>query len=194
MSPRYNRLPWKPVNKKQFDVRLSSFGPGTSSVRYKTETARTLYGRIKDGRQSRICYRQRRAHDQEKNPTSKHSVQYGAVCNYWNNPIGENSRHEIVIITDSLSKKMAAESHTPTKNPKTQTIRKMLDQEGPKITLIWVPSNKEIPGNEKADQSAKEALDEDIPTTGRYPLDDLKKWLKRISKKETKDRKTETTR
>jgi hypothetical protein len=32
-------------------------------------------------------------------------------------------------------------------------------------------------GNEKVDQAAKEALDEDISTTERYPPDDLKKWL-----------------
>jgi hypothetical protein len=32
-SPRYNRPPWKPVNEKQFDVRLSTFGPGASSER-----------------------------------------------------------------------------------------------------------------------------------------------------------------
>jgi ribonuclease HI len=64
-----------------------------------------------------------------------------------------------VIITDSLSTIMAAESRTPAKNPKTQTIRKMLDHEGPRITLLWVPSHKGIPGNEKADQVAKEALD-----------------------------------
>jgi hypothetical protein len=42
-----------------------------------------------------------------------------------------NSRVEIVIITDSLRTIMATESRTPTKNPKTQTIRKMMDQEGP---------------------------------------------------------------
>jgi hypothetical protein len=47
----------------------------------------------------------------------------------------KNSRHEeIVIITDSVSMIMAAESHTPTKNPKTKTIRKKLDHEGPRIT------------------------------------------------------------
>jgi ribonuclease HI len=82
-----------------------------------------------------------------------------------------------VIITDSLSTIMAAESRTPTKNPMTQTIRKMLDQEEPRITLLRVPSHKRIPGNEKADQAAKEALDENIPTTKRYLPDDLKKWL-----------------
>jgi ribonuclease HI len=78
----------------------------------------------------------------------------------------KNSRHEILLTTDSRSTIMAAVSRTPTKNPKTQTIRKM-DQEGPRITLLWVPSHKGIPGNEKADQAAKEALDEDIP--GKIP-------------------------
>jgi hypothetical protein len=72
---------------------------------------------------------------------------------------------------------MAAENRKPTKNPKTQTIRKMLDHEGPRITLLWVPSHVGMPGNEKADQAAKEALDEDISTTERCPPDDLKKWL-----------------
>jgi ribonuclease HI len=73
----------------------------------------------------------------------------------------KNSRHEIVIITDSLSTIMAAESHTPTNNPKTQSIRKILDQEGTRITLQWVLSHKEIPSNERADQAAN------IPTTER---------------------------
>jgi hypothetical protein len=89
----------------------------------------------------------------------------------------KNNRHEIVIITDSLSTVMAAENRTPTKSPKTQTIRKMLDHEGPRITLLWDPSHKEIPGNKRVNQAAKEALDEDISTTERYPPDDLKKWL-----------------
>jgi hypothetical protein len=63
---------------------------------------------------------------------------------------------------------MAAENPTPTENPKTQTIRKILDHEGPRITLLWVPSHKGIPGNEKADQAAKTTLDEDIATTEKW--------------------------
>jgi hypothetical protein len=39
----------------------------------------------------------------------------------------KNSRHKIVIIMDCPSMVMAPESRTPTKNPKTQTIRKTLD-------------------------------------------------------------------
>jgi ribonuclease HI len=71
----------------------------------------------------------------------------------------------------------------------------MLYHEVPRITLLWVPSHKRIPGNEKADQAAKEVLDEDISTTERYPGDELKKWLTEEDfKKETKDGKTEKTR
>jgi hypothetical protein len=89
----------------------------------------------------------------------------------------KNNRHEIVIITDSLSTLMVAENRTPSKNPKTQTTRKMLEHEGPRINLLWIPSHVGIPGNEKANQAAKEALDKDISTTKRYPPDDLKKCL-----------------
>jgi hypothetical protein len=116
-----------------------------------------------------------------KNPTSKHGVQCGAV---YSTIIGviqseKNNRHKIVIITDSLSTIMAVDSRTPTKNPKTRTIRKMLDNEGPRITFLWVPSHKKIPGNKKADQAAKKALDEDFSTNERFPPDDLKKNFKK---------------
>jgi hypothetical protein len=78
-----------------------------------------------------------------------------------------------MIITYSLSTIMAAESRTPTKNPKTQTIIKMLER----ITHLWVPSHKAIPGNKNVAPASKEALNEDIPTTEIYLRDDLKKWL-----------------
>jgi hypothetical protein len=49
----------------------------------------------------------------------------------------KNNRHEIVIITNSLSTIMAADSRTPTKNPKTQNIRKMLDHTQRKTPLFF---------------------------------------------------------
>jgi hypothetical protein len=79
-----------------------------------------------------------------------------------------NNRHEIVIITDSLSTITATESRTPTKNPKTQTIRKMLDHEGPRITL---PVTWEYQVMKKPTRQRKKRQ------TERYPPDDLMKWL-----------------
>jgi hypothetical protein len=119
----------------------------------------------------------------------KHGVQCRAVCDY-------RGGHEILKITVALSTIIAAKSSTPTKNPKTQTIREMLDHEEPRITLLWVPSSKGIPGNNKTDQTAKEALDEDISTIERYSPDDLKKWLTEedCKENENKDGITETTR
>jgi hypothetical protein len=74
---------------------------------------------------------------------------------------------------------MAAESRIPTKNPKTQTIRcwirkdRELPSDGSPVTREYQVTRyrKGRPG------SAKEALEEDIPTTERYSPDDLKKWL-----------------
>jgi hypothetical protein len=100
MSSRYNRLPWKPVYEKHFDFRLSAFGPGTSSDRYRTETARTFdedYGKhIKintDGSKMKdeVGYAiVKEEHTIKKRILhQKHGVQCRAVCNYWSKPIGE---------------------------------------------------------------------------------------------------------
>jgi hypothetical protein len=64
---------------------------------------------------------------------------------------------------DSLSTIMAVESRTPTKNPKTQTIRKILDQEGPITTLLRFPSHKGIQGNEKAGLGSEKSAERENP-------------------------------
>jgi hypothetical protein len=65
----------------------------------------------------------------------------------------------------------------------------MLYHQVPRITILWVPSHKGILGNEKTDQAAKKALDEDMPTTERYSPDDLKKWsTEEDERKETERR------
>jgi hypothetical protein len=144
MSPRYNKPPWKPVNEKQFDVRLSAFGAETSSECYKTETARTVdedYGKhvkiYTDGSKmgDKIGYViVKKEHDQENNLTSNtvYSVEQSAIIRAIQSE--KNSRHKIVIITDSLSTLMAAESRTSTKNSKTQTMGS-----------CWIRKDRELP-------------------------------------------------
>jgi hypothetical protein len=86
------------------------------------------------------------------------SAEQGAISSIIHATMGDPRR--IVIATDSLSTLLAASDKKVTKNPKTRKIRKLLEQKGDKITLLWVPSHAGIPGNEKVDSAAKEALDE----------------------------------
>jgi ribonuclease HI len=152
---------------------------------YRTETARTLeehYGKHVEiyTDASKMGDKMRYAIVKEEHTIRKRILPQNTMISAEKSAIigaiqsKKNNRHKIVIIMDSLSTIMAAESHTPTKNP---TIRKMLENDGPRITLLWVRSHKGLPGNEKTDQAVKEALDENISTNERYPTDDLQKWL-----------------
>jgi ribonuclease HI len=80
-----------------------------------------------------------------------------------------------VILTDSLSTMMAVSDRKQTKNRKTQTIRKLMDQQGGKITLLWVPEYVGVTGNENANTKAKETLKERIQSIEKYPAQDLTK-------------------
>jgi ribonuclease HI len=73
-----------------------------------------------------------------------------------------------VIATYSLSTLMAASDKKETKNPETQTIRKLLEHEGAKITQLWVPSHVQIPGNKEADNATKESFGDKVEKT-EYP-------------------------
>jgi ribonuclease HI len=71
----------------------------------------------------------------------------------------------LVIITDSFSTLMAVEGNINSKNPKTQSLRKLLDKEIEKVTILWVPGHMGIPGYEIADEEAKTALKDDLLAT-----------------------------
>jgi ribonuclease HI len=57
-----------------------------------------------------------------------------------------------MIITDSLS-------------TLTLSLRKLLDEEREKATLLWVPGHMGIPGTEIADEEAKVTLEDDLLAT-----------------------------
>jgi hypothetical protein len=54
-----------------------------------------------------------------------------------------------------------------------------MDQQGGKITLLWVAGHVGIIGNENADTAAKVALNQRIQSTKKYPPQDLTKWIER---------------
>jgi hypothetical protein len=89
-----------------------------------------------------------------------------------------------VIITDFLSTLMATEGDINSKNPNTLILRKLLDEDREKITLLWVPGHVRIPGNEIADEEAKSAQEGDLLATEKYPLQTDSKQNTRIQEKQ----------
>jgi ribonuclease HI len=61
-----------------------------------------------------------------------------------------------VIITDSLNTLTVTNGSNRTNNPKTIKLREMMDRNKKQITLLWVPGHMSIPGNEQADQEARQ--------------------------------------
>jgi ribonuclease HI len=56
-------------------------------------------------------------------------------------------------------------------------IRKLKDQQGGKFTLISVGGHVGITGNKNADTAAKEALNERMHSTEKYPPQNPTKWM-----------------
>jgi ribonuclease HI len=83
-----------------------------------------------------------------------------------------------MIVTDCLSTMMAVEGTRWPKNLKTKQIRKLVDQEKGRVQLMCIPSHSEITGNEKADEVAKNALEEDINDRELYSPQDPINWMK----------------
>jgi hypothetical protein len=79
-----------------------------------------------------------------------------------------------VIVTYSLSTLMASSDKKETKNPETQTIKTLIEQEVVKITLLWGPSHVGIHGNKEA---AKDSFDENVEKTEQYVIEEQqRKW------------------
>ena len=80
-----------------------------------------------------------------------------------------------VIFSDSMSVLQAIESQeskNPLVNRVLQTCQKMLSNKK-FVTFCWIPSHRDITGNEDADRAAKEALSERQPANFKLPCTDI---------------------
>ena len=68
-----------------------------------------------------------------------------------------------MICTDSKSAIQKLSNHHDTSNPLIFQIVTLIQESQKDITLLWIPGHHNIPGNEKADKEAKQALDDPPP-------------------------------
>jgi ribonuclease HI len=124
----------------------------------------------------------RKMHPQNLIYSAEQSPIINAIYSTWKKEEPE------VTITESLSTMIAVSDKKRTKNSKTQTIRKFMGQQEGRITLLWVPGHVGITNKDNAGTAAKEAMNERIQSTEKYPPQDLTNGnIKRRNKKKRKN-------
>ena len=89
--------------------------------------------------------------------------------------VNVSSRKSFIIFSDTMSVLQAIESQkskSPLVNRVLQTCQEILSN-GKFITFCWIPSHRDIRGNEHADRAAKDALSKAQPTHFELPSTDV---------------------
>jgi ribonuclease HI len=198
-TPAYLRSPWKETDEDRLDTTLAGFPKGAGSERYRREATRIIAEKYEghqkiytDGSKrddkagyavsTPNCTYRRRVYQQNTVFSTEQEAITKAIS------VTESTKGDKVISTDSLSTLTAIRGSNHTKNPKTIKLREMMDRLKKHITLLWVPGHMGIPGNEKADDEAKAALDDDLLQNEEYPPQDLQNWIKAETSKNIKER------
>jgi hypothetical protein len=153
-TPAYTRPPWLVDENETIVLTICAIPKGTSMAEsrlsshplWRTNTKNTI--RL----DSELSQRTKLSKKRMRSQSSK------AIKMAMENTTQTNK--PTIIATDSLSLLLTASGNIWTQNPKTRTIRRLIDDSRNYIKLIWIPSHVENGGNEAADQKAKEALNE----------------------------------
>lgn len=94
--------------------------------------------------------------------------------------IEDKFNQNYILYTDSLSSLKTLQKVHP-KNHLAQTIQEkitVIEQNNTHIQFVWIPSHKNIKGNEAADTAAKQATTDRAPTTARIQTNDVIMMIK----------------
>jgi ribonuclease HI len=183
-----NRPPWTTIDHQQHDFDICTIVRGSNNQGFPAETNQVLKekyerhtkiytnGSKKKGKVGcAVVWKEQTIKRKMQPQNLKYSTEQlpiiNAIYSTW------KKEGPKVIITDSLSTVIAVSDKKRTENSKTQTIRKLMGQQGGRITLLWVPGHVSITNNDNAGTAAKEALNELIQSTEKYPPQDLTKWI-----------------
>ncbi|XP_046542833.1 uncharacterized protein LOC124253160 [Haliotis rubra] len=98
----------------------------------------------------------------------------------------ENLREKrVVILSDSLSALQSLATKHSSSRPDTirdilVLIQKLRRENEKEITLCWIPSHMDIPGNERADKLAKQALELDVSLDHPYSKSEIRSMIQEI--------------
>jgi hypothetical protein len=120
ITPQYNRPPLTTLDHQQHDFELYAIVRGSNNQRFRAETNRVL--KEKHERHTRIYL----LSNTDGPNKEEEEVEYAVV---WEEQRIKRKINPLAIIKDSLSTMMAVSDRKQTKNPKTQTIRKLMDQQ-----------------------------------------------------------------
>jgi disulfide oxidoreductase YuzD len=149
--PRYFRPPWTNIDHNRFDYELCAIRRGASNDRFQSTTFHILNekyehhskiytdGSKKDEKVGYVVVLCETTINRKQFPqNSIYSAEQSDIVNAIYSTANCNQKR--VIITDSLSTIIVSDRKR-SKNPKTQLIRKQIDQASTNITLLWIASH-----------------------------------------------------